>query len=158
MSLPELLGRARGLSGREWLDLLRAHAALMAAYVEVRREKRGLDRRDIHGREGPEPEPGDAGTAPDSPTHRARELALAVERVVEYGPFRVRCLVEALALRRLLEWEGLDGGVVRVGVRRRGGEFAAHAWVEFRGVDLRQGRRGLDGFTSLPELDVFPER
>lgn len=157
MNLPDLLDRARRLRGRDWLDLLRAHAALVAAARDVRLEKRGLLRRTAKREGEPErSEPGDASGV-DRRTRRARELALAVERAVEYGPLRFRCLVRALAVRRLLEREGLEGGIVRVGVRHRDGEFAAHAWVEFEGVPLRQSPHRLEIFTPLSELDVFPE-
>lgn len=174
-----MLRRARRLSGREWRDLGRAHAALLRAYRSVRSDESGLStcRNRMPGqadgvgevaggggsdRAGCDAPSGAGSKAPNSnetQIRRARELALALERSMEYGPFRFRCLVRALALRRMLEEEGIEGGAVRIGVRRDGTEeFAAHAWVELDGAPLLESPGLLEAYTPLPELDVFPER
>jgi len=66
----------------------------------------------------------------------ARELALAIGRAAEYGVFRPACLARSMALCRLLDSHGIDGGRVQIGVILRGGRFVAHAWVEYAGEIL----------------------
>lgn len=158
MRLRERIDRARRLTRREWRDLALAHLALLAAWRDVRMRDRGLAHR--RARQEGDGSPGTSGCSPRDflQRGRAQQLALAVERAVEYGPLRVPCLVAALALRRLLEREGLDGGVVRVGVRSDGTGFVAHAWVEFRGVAFLHPPHSADAFTPLPGVDVFPDR
>lgn len=63
----------------------------------------------------------------------ARRVALAVNRAAEFGVFRPRCLARSIALRRLMDREGIEGANIRVGVRMENGEFVAHAWVEYAG-------------------------
>lgn len=150
----ETLRRARHLSLREWRDLGRAHVALLRAYWSVRRDDSGLTRRKLSS--GRDEEVREVTGEGDG--DRAKELTVALERCMEYGPFRFHCLVQALALRRMLEQEGIEGAAVRVGVRRDGTEFAAHAWVELDGAPLLESPGFLEAYTPLPELDVFPER
>lgn len=49
------------------------------------------------------------------------------------------CLVQALSTMWMLRETG-DQGVLRIGVKRENGEFAAHAWLE-RGGDIIIGGR-----------------
>ena len=65
---------------------------------------------------------------------RAAALARGIERAAAMTPLRPKCLVRAVALRRLLERNGLTGSVLRVGVRRNGATIEAHAWVTFGGM------------------------
>jgi transglutaminase superfamily protein len=57
-------------------------------------------------------------------------LASAINRATRYGLFRPLCLTRAVALSRMLEAHGIGGHTIRIGVRREGGCFTAHAWVE----------------------------
>lgn len=57
-------------------------------------------------------------------------LASAINRATRYGLFRPLCLTRAVALSRMLEAHGIAGHSIRIGVRRDGGAFTAHAWVE----------------------------
>lgn len=60
----------------------------------------------------------------------SERLASAINRATRYGLFRPVCLTRAVALSRMLDAHGIAGHRIRIGVRRDGGSFAAHAWVE----------------------------
>jgi len=53
-----------------------------------------------------------------------------------------------LADRRIL------GALVRVGVRRKNGEFSAHAWVEQAGETLGDADEHVGSFVPMTNLDV----
>jgi hypothetical protein len=53
------------------------------------------------------------------------------------GILQARCLSQAMLVRALLRRRGLDA-VLQVGVRKVGGQFDAHAWVELDGHTLAQ--------------------
>lgn len=78
-------------------------------------------------------------------------MAHLVAWVADRPPFRCSCLVRALALHRLLDWVGLSGSVLRIGVRRDvGGAVAAHAWVVYGGTALGDARA--TSFTRLTDV------
>ncbi len=62
----------------------------------------------------------------------ARRTAAVVRAVAQRHPCRSNCLHRSLTLWCLLRGEGIDSQL-RVGVRTGGGEFEAHAWVEYDG-------------------------
>ncbi|HEX8692553.1 MAG TPA: lasso peptide biosynthesis B2 protein [Longimicrobium sp.] len=96
-------------------------------------------------------EPPAAPAAAPLARERAVRLARAVDRAAR-GPLRATCLVRAVALHRLLQASGVDGSLVRIGVRAEGGRFAAHAWVEYHGAAL-----GTDGARARSFLPLAPE-
>jgi hypothetical protein len=53
------------------------------------------------------------------------------------GILEARCLSQAMLVRALLRRRGLDA-VLQLGVRKDGGQFDAHAWVELAGHPLAQ--------------------
>ena len=57
-------------------------------------------------------------------------IASAMSRATRYGIFRPLCLTRAVALSQMLDARGIVGHRIRIGVRRDGGSFTAHAWVE----------------------------
>ena len=117
--MPPPVSRLLTLDRRGWLDLLRAQVALLRAQWRLRREPLGsLAIR----------APIDLALVTGSPA-RAHALGLAIERAATHGVFRPFCLVRTMALRELLLAEGIRGASIRIGVRRQGGEFQAHAWV-----------------------------
>jgi Transglutaminase-like superfamily len=70
--------------------------------------------------------------ATDSP-HRfqtCQRIAQAIDRAARFGLFRPLCLTRAVALSQMLDAHGITGHHIRVGVRRDGESFVAHAWVE----------------------------
>jgi hypothetical protein len=82
----------------------------------------------------------------------ARRLALAIARAAEHGVSRPACLVRAVALNRMLCKRGIEGGQVRIGVRMRGGTFAAHAWVELGDLILGDEEWHVSTFTTVEDL------
>jgi hypothetical protein len=132
------------LSFRDWAELMQAQWALLAARGTVRN-------RPIGSLATPT-----AGIAPADPARlpEARRLALAVVRAARFGVFRPQCLVRSVALSRMLEDRGISGAFVRVGVRRRDGEFSAHAWVELAGETLGDADDHVGSFVPMTNLDV----
>jgi hypothetical protein len=78
----------------------------------------------------------------------------AVDRALRWTPGDAACLVRSNALRSLVLSRGLPRATVRIGVRRSGTQFEAHAWVEQDGTSIAEpvGWRGafaaLDGVTT----------
>ncbi len=77
-----------------------------------------------------------------------QRVALAIDRAARYGLFRPLCLTRAMALSRMLDAHEITGHRIRVGVRRDGESFVAHAWVE---LDQR-----VLGDTSANTLSYLP--
>ncbi len=73
----------------------------------------------------------------------AESLARAVGRIVTaaaaHGPYRANCLQRSVVLWWLLRRHGLESEL-RIGARKEGGRFGAHAWVEFSGRALNESR------------------
>lgn len=141
-----LIGKLIRLRPREWVDLLRAQAALLVAQVVVwtRPHGRLVSRNPVP----PAPAQAHAHAAP-----RAEALARAIHRAAHYGLTRPACLVRAIALRRMLTSSGFDA-VVRVGVRQRNGRLDAHAWVELDGAVLGDHESHTESFTELSDLHI----
>ena len=72
----------------------------------------------------------------DVPGDVALQQAIALTRLVQAAagrmPWTITCLVRSTTLWYLLRRQGLDSEI-RIGVNQQGGEFHAHAWVEFAG-------------------------
>ena len=95
----------------------------------------------------------DAARLPD-----ARALALAIRRASAFGVIRPTCLVQSMALVRLLERDGLHGGRIRIGVRDRQGKVEAHAWVEFGGEVIGDFGEHVATFTELTDVRLLGTR
>ena len=117
------------LSRREWRQLAAAQFQLLHAQLRLWTTKQGKLLSTAAG--------SSSAAAPSTRrVNDARELALAIGRAAEYGVFRPACLARSMALCRLLESSGIDGGRVQIGVILREGRFVAHAWVEYAGEIL----------------------
>lgn len=134
-----------GLSRREWSDLLAAQWALVRAALRVR--YRPIGSLAIRGSAPPDGASGDAS--------RAQAIGRAVQRAATRGLFRPYCLVRALALRELLEANGIRGSNIRIGVRRNEGEFQAHAWVRWGVLVLGDEPAHTALFTEVDDLRVL---
>lgn len=84
----------------------------------------------------------------------ARRIGNAVRFVSGRVVVRPRCLVQAVAVKRLLDRRGLDGGRIRVGVRENGDDILAHAWVDFRGHVVGDFPEQVSRYTDLRGLHV----
>lgn len=130
----------------ELLDFAWAQVELLRAQVTVWRRPIG---RLIAGSRGHEERTIDAATK--APEQRAAAIAMAVDRAARRGVFRPKCLVRSMALHRMLERSGIDGSVIRIGVRREGDKLLAHAWVECMGVTLIDSPSAVAPFSRLTE-------
>ena len=70
-----------------------------------------------------------------SPRVEARRLSRIVHGTLHLGPFRPRCLVNALVLFRLLRAQG-DPAELVIGLPHDPRDHEAHAWVEVESVDV----------------------
>jgi len=131
---------------RDWAELFQAQWALLVAQSVVRSRPVGALATPVTEVAAP-----DAARLPE-----ARRLALAIVRAARFGVFRPQCLVRSVALSRMLTNRGIDGALVRVGVRRTSGEFLAHAWVELAGETLGDADEHVETFVPLTNLDVRP--
>lgn len=95
-----------------------------------------------------------AETATQTPA-RALTVGDAVRRAAKYGVFRPACLVQAIALQRLLIADGIGGAVIRVGVKHSEEGMLAHAWVELNGDVLGDSPEHVGQYTALNDLSVI---
>lgn len=80
------------------------------------------------------PSPLDATSSASSPD-RIRATTRLVRIAAHHGLLRVTCLPHSIVLWWLLRRQRANA-VLRLGVRKTGGELEAHAWVEHDGVAL----------------------
>jgi hypothetical protein len=137
---------ARSLTARDWLDLLRAQAALLRNSWRVRRV--AIDRLALRERI-------DADQVTGDPV-RAGALATAVRRAATHSLGRPGCLIRSLALRDLLLADGIRGVSIRIGVRRQHGEFTAHAWVVWGDAILGDSADFVAGFSEVDDPHLAP--
>ena len=137
-----------GLSLDEWVEMFRAQWALLVAQAIVRGRAVGSLATPA----------GEAGVPDMARLPEARRVARAVLRAARFGVFRPQCLVRSMALSRMLATRGIDGAIVRVGVRRLNGEFLAHAWVELGGETLGDADEHVGTFVPLTNLDIRQHR
>jgi transglutaminase superfamily protein len=150
---PAFLRRLARLSAREWLDLAEAQLELLVAQFIVATRRTGQ----LVSRAALDPFGDDHAAAPSVPTANPRpeQLALAIGRAAEHGVFRPLCLVRAVALKRMLDRHGYDGGIVKIGVRMNRGRFAAHAWVAYGSQILGDQEWHVKSFAELDEISVM---
>ena len=145
------------LSWREIADFFRAQLAILVATWKLRRVRIGdlVTAGDEQARAFPVSHTGGGPTiAPDDVSPRAAQLAIASDRAARFGLLRPKCLVRSIALRNLLADRGIPGSIIRVGVRRKAGEFVAHAWVELDGRIIGDDVAEVARFTPLNSLGV----
>lgn len=146
--MPSRLRKLARLQPRALLDLFAAQGALLTAEWRMRTQPIGsLTTRDT-------------AAVPSAPVNeqdrqRAAEIATAVRRAADYGLFRPFCLVRAMALRSLLERADIHGSEIRIGVRRRDGVFAAHAWIRWNNQVLGDLPSHVATFTEVDDIRVL---
>lgn len=72
---------------------------------------------------------------PATTAETAHRIARLVGIAAYHGPYRATCLRRSLALWWLLRRRGIPAEL-RIGVRKDGDAFQAHAWVEHAGMAL----------------------
>lgn len=83
-------------------------------------------------------------------------LAQAVDRAARYGAFRPQCLARAVALGHMLDVRDITEYRIRIGVRKTGELFSAHAWVELG--DQVFGDTFMNTEAYIPLTDVSVDR
>ncbi|HEX5130313.1 MAG TPA: lasso peptide biosynthesis B2 protein [Usitatibacter sp.] len=138
MSFRRDFARLRALSPAERRLLRRALALLPACALGVKLV--GLRRtREWFGAMRP---------IPQATAQQVVRMAAAAAR---RAPWKDGCLPAALALERMLAAQGI-GSELRLGVRKVGGRFEAHAWLE------RDGQRIIDTAESASFAALEPAR
>jgi hypothetical protein len=85
-------------------------------------------------------------------------VSAAISRVSRHGLGRPKCLVQSIALQRMLSRHGIAGARVRFGVRRGPDSFDSHAWVEWNGRVVGDDPRHVRKFTPLDDLSFLHGR
>jgi transglutaminase superfamily protein len=139
-----IVRKLASLSLADWGELFRAQWALLVAHAIVRGRPVGSLATPASSVRS-----ADVERLPE-----ARRAALAIVRAARFGIFRPQCLVRSVALSRMLAARGIEGSIVRVGVRRKNGEFLAHAWVELANETLGDADEHVGTFVPLTNLDI----
>jgi hypothetical protein len=131
--MPGRLAAWRALSGADQRTLLGLACGLPA--VELSLRCAGAQRTASWLSWAVRPKAAHPPTAAD--VQQAQRLAQLAAIAGRRGLLEARCLSQSLLVRALLRRNGLDA-VLQVGVRKEGGAFDAHAWVELDGQTLAQ--------------------
>lgn len=136
---------------RAALDVVRAIQLVSRARRTVAVRPIGaLISRDEARREPPALGPEEALTSlAPAEWRRGERWGAAVDRALRWLPGDSACLVRATALRDLLVADGAAGAAVRIGVRRGGAGFEAHAWVELDGTPIAEPEALRGAFSAL---------
>jgi hypothetical protein len=89
------------------------------------------------------------------PHPTANRIAGLVQISAAHLPARPNCLARSLALQTLLHRRGIPAEL-RLGVRKEGQHFEAHAWVEFDGQVLNDSADVHTRFTAFPSRHGIP--
>lgn len=153
-----LLRRFLALPRRERRDLWRAQWFILRAQFLLRRQPEGALLANWQ-------RAGEAVQATATPRElqRARAVGDAVRRAGAYGLTHPRCLARSMAITAMLESEGIEGSVIRVGVRPPGpgaagrpAPFEAHAWVELSGQVVGDSERHVRRFVEFVNARAAP--
>ena len=144
-----LARRIVSLGAREWRDLWRAQWALISAKRVVAKRAPGQ----LTSRTSTLTDT--TRTSGSEARSHAHAIGDAVRRAAKYGIFRPACLVQAIAIQRLLTADGIQGAIIRVGVKQANQGMEAHAWVELEGDVIGDSLAHVREFAPLNELSVL---
>ena len=85
----------------------------------------------------------------EDPQPKARRLARLVRAAALRGPWKANCLQHSLALWCILRRNDIDSHL-RIGARKDGEKFEAHAWVELEGTPLNDDPEVRERFAPFP--------
>jgi hypothetical protein len=145
LSPAQIATKLSTLSLRDWVGFVQAQWALVLAQITVWRRPIGSLAT---------PTSSAASGAESAHIGEARHIARSILRAARFGVFRPQCLVRSVALSNMLAARGITGAVVRIGVRRKDGEFLAHAWVELGGETIGDVDEHVGTFVPLTNIDV----
>ena len=136
-----------------WADLSRPERALLIRaavllpmvrlkrYMGFQKVQNLLENEPFHGRPLP--------CCNDMPLQKARQAARMVSIAANHALFNTSCLDRSIVLCILLGRMGIDGDL-HLGVKKDGGVFAAHAWVELNGKVVNDTADVRDRFAPFP--------
>ncbi len=90
-------------------------------------------------------------------TSQARAIVHMVETASDHGLLRATCLERSLVIWWLLQRRGI-AAELRIGVRKDGAWFGAHAWVDLEGTLLGDRNATSQGFAAFKEPILPAER
>ena len=99
----------------------------------------------------PEHATGNRGVDQESDIERAQRIARLVGIAANDGLYRATCLRQSLALWWLLRRRGM-AAELRIGVRKDGDGFHAHAWVELEDQALNDPSGMSQTFAAFPSI------
>lgn len=137
------IGAARRFTTMTWGE----RALFGRAFVRIAAVELGLRRHGFHEYLLRAPAPAHSNVAP-AEIVRARTYARWVGAAARRHPVRARCLHRSLALHGWLRQEGIPS-TFRIGIRKDGGELAAHAWVEVDGQVINDPESAIAAFVPL---------
>jgi Transglutaminase-like superfamily len=79
----------------------------------------------------------DAPSQPENSGEKVEAASRMAQSAARFYPRQATCLTESLALWWLLARKGIRAEL-RIGVRKMGNQFEAHAWIEHEGKALNQ--------------------
>jgi hypothetical protein len=147
-SVPVLLPH---LTAPTFIEKLRLTMEILRTYVLTRRRLAGNDMEILNEVPYTRLERASVLSAEQTAAVAVR-LGKAVAGTLVQVPTNARCLTLALVLLRLLSRRGIKACLV-IGVHHENGPFAAHAWVEHRGIALLDP--GGEYFTRLLEIETL---
>ncbi len=87
---------------------------------------------------------------PNIDVQNAQGIARIVNIAAAHGIFKALCLPRSMTLWWMLSRRGI-ASELRIGVRKEGEVFAAHAWLECQGIVLNDSAEVGTDFTVFPE-------
>jgi len=144
------LGKLKALSVKEWQVLLISMVLLPSIALALRfrgyKWTRAFLQKHIPERDGPGP---DVETSnPENSLLTAQSVARMVSIAANNGPYRANCLKKSLATWWLLARREI-ATELNIGVNKDGGDFSAHAWVEYRGNTLVEADDVTDRYSKF---------
>lgn len=85
-----------------------------------------------------------------------RRVRRAFALAVNHGPYKGNCLSRSLTLWCLLRRQGIECDL-RIGVRKKNGQFEAHAWIEYQDRPLSGGAKVREDYAVFGQV-IVPRR
>ena len=140
--MTQWIEKLRALSGYEWRFLILAFILQPLLTLALRIWDFKTAYAFLH-RTSPTPQPLPPSSHPS--IAELKSLARLVNAAANRGPVHAACLARSLALWWLLRCRGITSEL-RIGVAKDGGEFAAHAGVEYGGTVINDSPESIQRF------------
>ena len=91
-----------------------------------------------------------ASPSPEREARQVKGVRHMIRYAAQHGPYRGNCLSRSLVLWWMLRRRGIESDL-RIGVRRDGEDFDAHAWVEYQGRPLNASEQVHEKYAAFDE-------